>query len=281
MAQATTQVPPLAKLGVRPRVRDYARSLWDRRQFAMAIPTAQLQAQHRNSVLGGLWHILDPLISVLVWWIMFGVILNLTRGVDNLVGFLAVGVFVFHFTTNAVKSGARALVSNEGLIRAISFPRAILPLSVVVSELMALGYAFVAMFVIVLITGEEPSLVWLTIVPIVALQLLFNAGLALFMARVGDRFRDVLQVLPYGLRVWGMLSGIFAPIARRLGDHPTLLQITLYNPGFLYMNMARNAILENQLPAAREWITITIWGIASLVIGFLFFLGKEQEYGRG
>lgn len=281
MATATRDAPPLAKLGVRPRFRDYLRSLWDRREFAMAIPKAQLQAQHRDSILGGLWHLLDPLMTVLVWWLIFGVILDIGRGVDNLVGFLAVGAFVFHFTTGAVRAGARSLSTNEGLMRAIAFPRAVLPLSAVISELMSLGYALVAMFGIVLVTGEEFSWTWGLIVPLIALQTLFNAGLAMFMARVGERFRDVLQVLPYALRVWGMLSGIFVPIRRRLEEHPALLAVTLWNPGFLYMDMARRAILDNETPPAAEWLKIAAWGVAMLAIGFVFFVGREQEYGRG
>ena len=277
----TREVPPLARLGVRPRPLDYLRSLWDRRHFAMAIPAAQMSAKHSTTMLGGLWHIVDPAFQVLIWWVMFGVVLNITRGLDNLVGFLAVGSFTFHFTTNAVKSGGRALVANEGLIRAINFPRAILPLSTVMSAFMSFAYSLVAMFAICIITGEEPSWTWSLIVPIVMLQLLFNAGAAMVCARIGARFRDFLQVLPYGLRIWGMLSGIFVPLERRLADKPTLLNLMLWNPAYLYMDMARDAILDNKVPALRNWLVIAAWGVGMLVVGFFVFLGKEQDYGRG
>jgi teichoic acid transport system permease protein len=285
---ATTQAPPLARqapplvrLGTKPRLGDYLRSLWARREFAMAVPAAELHAQHRNTVLGGLWHVLDPLISVGVWYVMFGVILDVNRGVDNLTGFLAIGIFVWHFTTRAVRQGARAITTNEGLLRSISFPRAIMPLSVVVAEFIALAYSFVAMFAIVLVTGEEPSWTWFLLFPIVLLQLVFNAGAALFMARVADRFRDVLQVLPYTLRIWGMVSGTFYPVVRRLADKPVLFAIMKFNPAFLYMEMSRRAILDNHAPSAQQWITIVVWAVVALVGGFLFFLGKEHEYGRG
>jgi teichoic acid transport system permease protein len=247
----------------------------------MAIPSAELQAQHRNTALGSLWHLLDPLFSVAIWWLLFGVILNVTRGVDNVVGFLAIGVFAFHFTMKAVKSGARAITSNEGLLRAISFPRAILPLSVVLAEFMALGYALSAMFIVVLLTGEEPAWTWLLIVPMVSIQFLFNAGLALFMARLADHFRDVVQILPYGLRVWGMISGVFYPVANRLDDHPTLFAIMKVNPAYLFMELPRRAILDNTAPTLGEWMTLAIWAVAMLIVGFLFFLGRENEYGRG
>lgn len=278
---ATTEAPPLARLGVRPRLRDYLRSLWDRRQFAMAIPSAELQAQHRHTALGGLWHLLDPLLSVGIWWLLFGVILNVTRGVDNVVGFLAIGVFVFHFTQNSVKSGARSIISNEGLLRAISFPRAILPLSVVIAEFMALGYALSAMFIVVLLTGEQPAWTWLLIVPMVLFQLLFNAGLALFIARLADHFRDVAQMAPYGLRVWGMVSGVFYPVAKRLGDHPRLFAVMKVNPAYLFMELPRRAILDNTAPTAGQWMILAVWAVATLIIGFLFFVGRENQYGRG
>jgi teichoic acid transport system permease protein len=281
MATTTKEVPPLARLGVRPRLPDYLRSLWERRQFAMAIPRAQLQAQHRDTALGGVWHLVDPLISVGIWWLLFGQILQVNRGVDNLVGFLAVGVFAYHFTQNSAKQGARSIISNENLVRAISFPRAILPLSVVFAEFMSLGYAFSAMFVIVLFTGETPSWTWLLLAPMVFFQLLFNAGFAMAFARLGDHFRDIAQMVPYGVRVWGMLSGVFFPVEDRLKDHPALFEVMQYNPAYLFMHLPREAILYNNAPTAREWLTLGIWGVAALVLGFLFFVRRENQYGRG
>jgi teichoic acid transport system permease protein len=281
MATTTKEAPPLARLGVRPRLPDYLRSLWDRRQFAMAIPKAQLQAQHRDTALGGVWHLLDPLISVGIWWLLFGQILQVTRGVDNLVGFLAIGVFAYHFTQNSGKQGARSIISNENLVRAISFPRAILPLSVVFAEFMALGYAFSAMFVIVLLSGEEPSWTWLLLAPMVLFQMLFNAGLAMTVARLGEHFRDISQMTPYGMRVWGMLSGVFFPVERRLDEHPMLFEVMQYNPAYLFMELPRQAILENTAPTARQWTTLAVWGVVALVLGFLFFVRRENQYGRG
>jgi teichoic acid transport system permease protein len=216
-----------------------------------------------------------------IWWLLFGVILNVTRGVPNVVGFLAIGVFVFHFTQKSVKAGARAFVSNEGLLRSISFPRAILPISVVLAEFLSLGYALTAMFAVVLLTGEELSWTWLLLAPMVFLQFLFNAGLAMAVARLGDHFRDIAQMAPYGVRVWGMLSGVFYPVARRLEDKPELLTVMEFNPGYLFMELPRRAILDNAAPTGKEWVTLMVWSVAMLVFGFVFFVRRENQYGRG
>lgn len=255
--------------------------MWERREFTLAIPQAELQAQHRNTVLGNLWHLLDPLIQVAVYYLVFHKLLDITRGVDNIVGFLAVGVFIWHFTMKSTKSGARSITSNEGLLRAVSFPRAILPVSAVSAELMAFSYALVAMFgAVALLTEAVPGWTWLLIVPIVAIQTAFNLGLAMFFARVADRFRDILQVLPYTLRVTGYASGVIFPIELRLRDLPSLRAVMDYNPAYVFLKTARGAILDNVAPTPREWAVLAAWSVGMLVIGFLFFLGREHEYGR-
>lgn len=275
-----TDTPPLARLGTRPRVTDYLRSLWERREFALAIPRAALQSQHRNNVLGGLWHLLDPLIEIAIYYLIFGLLLDISRGTDNLVGFLAVGVFAWHFTTKSVRQGAKSITSNEGLVRAIAFPRAILPLAAVIAELMAFFYAAVVMFVVVLATGEEPSWHWLLVVPMLALQFLFNMGVGMFLARIAHHFRDVLEVLGYALRLVGYMSGVLFPIERRLDDLPMLQELMRFNPAFLIMELPRNAILDNQAPTLQEWGILAGWAVGALVVGFFFFLRQEHEYGR-
>lgn len=276
---AVTQAPELAQLGTKPRLFDYVRSVWQRREFALEIPRAELRAQHRDTVLGGLWHVLDPLLLVGVYYVVFKVILDVSRGVDNFVGFLAIGVFTFHFTSKSVRAGARSIVANEGLLRAVSFPRAILPVSVVFSEFAALVYAMGAMYLIVLGTGERPAWTWLLMLPIVLLQLMFNIGAAMFVARLADRYRDVLQVLPYTLRIWGYMSGVFYDLSRRIDKVPALGFLVHVNPAYLYMTMARNALLENRAPTAEQWLVLIAWGVGALLGGLLFFMGREHEYG--
>jgi teichoic acid transport system permease protein len=276
-----TDVPPLTRLGTRPRALSYLGAIWDRRHLAVEIPRADLAAEHRNTALGGIWHVLNPLFLVAVYYLIFDVIMDISRGLPNFVAFLAIGVFIWHFTTKSVQSGAKSIITNEGLLRAVSFPRAILPTSVVLGEFVAFGYALTAMFAIVLITGETISWTWLVIFPLMCVQLVFNMGLALGLARVADHVRDTVQVLPYTLRVWGYSSGIFYDVSRRAEEYPWLLTIMEFNPAYLFMHVARTALLDNQSPTLKECTVMVVWAVAMLVLGFLFFMRREHEYGRG
>jgi teichoic acid transport system permease protein len=275
------EATPLTRLGTKPNLVEYLRSIWDRRHLAVEIPRANLAAQHRNTTLGGVWHVLNPLFLVGVYYVIFDVVMDISRGMENFVAFLAIGVFTWHFTTKSVQAGSKSIVSNESLLRAVSFPRAILPISVVLGEFASFGYALAAMYSIVLITGEEPGLTWLLVLPLMMIQLVFNMGLSLALSRVADHARDVIQVLPYTLRIWGYASGIFYDVTQRAADHPAILEVMRFNPAFLFMHLSRRALLDNQPPTLREWVTLIVWALVALVLGFLFFRNREHEYGRG
>lgn len=276
----TTSARPLVRLGSKPGVLAYLRSLWERREFAIAIPTAQLQAEHRNTLLGNAWHLLNPMLQAAIYYLIFAVLLDTSRGVDNTVAFVVIGVFVFHFTTKSINKGAKSLTSNEGLMRAIRFPRAILPLSVVLSEFMAFGYSVATLFAIVALTSEPFALSWLLLVPILLLQLLFNVGAAFFVARLASHFVDVQQVLPFLLRLWFYMSGVIFPASRFTDKFPQFEAFLYLNPVYCYIELTRGALMREFAIPGVLWGAAAAWAVASLVLGFFFFRAREHEYGR-
>ena len=276
----TSTTPPLVRVGSKSGVVEYLRALWARREFAIAIPSAELHAQHRNTVLGGVWHLLNPLIQIAVYYVIFGYIIGVDRGVDNFMGFLAIGVFVFHFTSRSITAGARSITSNENLMRAISFPRAILPMAAVFSELAAFSYALIAMVAVVLLTGEAITWTWLLVLPVIGLQMLFNLGAAFFIARAAAHFRDVQQVLPFMLRMWLYTSGVMWPVSRMTDKFPDLAWLLYFNPAFAFLELIRKAMLDGGFGPPELWLSATVWSFAVLIFGFMFFRARENEYGH-
>ena len=102
--------------------RAYLHSLWDRRDFAMAMPAESIRSRHQNTVLGNVWHLANPLMTVAVYLIVFGNVLGIDRGVDNYLLWLTIGVFAYRLTSASVLGGATSISSNQGLIRALRFP---------------------------------------------------------------------------------------------------------------------------------------------------------------
>lgn len=101
--------------------------------------------------------------------------------------FLVTGVFVFTFTQSSVMAGVRAISGNLGLVRALHFPRASLPISFSLQQLQQLLFSMIVLVAVAVIFGSYPSLSWLLVIPALILQFFFNTGLALVMARLGSK----------------------------------------------------------------------------------------------
>ena len=90
---------------------DYLREIWRRRDFASALAAGKKSAQYRDTILGRLWQVLGPILNAIVYYFIFGVLLQTSKGVDNFPAFLIVGVFTFTFTQRVVTGGAKAVVA--------------------------------------------------------------------------------------------------------------------------------------------------------------------------
>ncbi|MCC5577372.1 ABC transporter permease [Microtetraspora sp. AC03309] len=266
----------------RPTLPAYLRQLWTRRHFILTYATSRNVSKYSESALGQLWQVLTPLLNAAVYWLMFGVILGQSKNIDNYPAFLITGVMVFTFTQRTVISGAKSVSSNLSLIRALHFPRASLPLAYAVQELQQLGWSMGVLIVLVLVTGEPITWLWLLIPVTLALQMVFNVGASLFMARVGAFVRDTNQLLPFITRTWLYASGVFYSISERTEKLPDVLRWALeFNPAAAYIEFMRDLLIYQRFPERWAWITCIFWAIFALIVGFWYFWRAEERYGRG
>jgi teichoic acid transport system permease protein len=272
----------LAQSGARPTFFTYVRQLWGRRHFIVEYARARNQAQYTDTALGQVWQILTPVLNAAVFYLIFGILLNTSRGVTNYISFLVVGVFIFTYTQRAVLSGSRSIAGNLGLVRALHFPRATLPLASTVMELQQLLVSVVVLCGIVLATGEPLTRSWLLLVPALALQTLFNCGLALIFARITSRVRDMEQLLPFALRTWMYASGVFFVIATFAATAPVAVKIVLEgNPAAVYIECVRGALMASHPAPLYVWPLAVAWALGTFVVGFVYFWRAEERYGRG
>ncbi|AJP04898.1 ABC transporter [Streptomyces cyaneogriseus subsp. noncyanogenus] len=273
--------------GARPPLGEYVRQLWGRRHFIVAFSQAKLTAQYSQAKLGQLWQVATPLLNAAVYFSIFGLILEADRGMTRevYVPFLVTGVFLFTFTQSSVMAGVRAISGNLGLVRALHFPRASLPISFALQQLQQLLFSMIVLFAVVIGFGSYPRLSWLLIVPVLALQFLFNTGLALAMARAGAKTPDLAQLMPFIMRTWMYASGVMFSIPVFLADHPGWIATVLqWNPAAVYMDLMRFALIDGygseNLPD-HVWAVACGWAVLFAVGGFVYFWKAEERYGRG
>ncbi|MEV8391638.1 ABC transporter permease [Streptomyces sp. NPDC057539] len=277
----------LSVSGARPGLRDYIRQLWGRRHFILAFSQAKLTAQYSQAKLGQLWQVATPLLNAFVYYLIFGLILGTKKDIpqDVFVPFLVTGVFVFTFTQSSVMAGVRAISGNLGLVRALHFPRASLPVSFSLQQLQQLLFSMIVLVVVAVAFGSYPALSWLLVVPALALQFVFNTGLALIMARLGSKTPDLAQLMPFVMRTWMYASGVMFSIPLMLKDKPAwIADVLQYNPAAIYMDLVRFALIDgygsDNLPA-HVWLVALVWAVLMGVVGFVYFWKAEERYGRG
>lgn len=277
----------LSVSGARPSLREYVRQLWARRHFIGAFATAKLTAQYSQAKLGQVWQVMTPLLNAAVYYFIFGVLLGTKHGVPDYIPFLVTGVFIWTFTQSSIMAGTRAISGNLGLVRALHFPRAALPISFCLQQLQQLLFSMAALIVILLCFGVPVSVSWVLALPALVLQFTFNAGVSMIMARWGAKTPDIAQLMPFVLRTWMYVSGVMWSIDKLTAkDHlPHVVSVLLSaNPAAVYIDLMRFSLIDSfhasQLPP-HVWPVATGWALLAGVGGFIYFWKAEETYGRG
>lgn len=268
----------LVRLGGKLPLSQYLRDVWSRRQFAFAVPLADMRSQNTNTFLGQAWHLLNPLLLIGTYFLIFGVLLRTDRGVDNYIAFLTVGVFTFRYGQKSATSGATSIVRNLGLMRAMAFPRAILPLSAVIRETLQFLPSLVVMLTVSLATGEMPRWTWLLLPLLYVVQFIFNLGLAFTAARFTERVADVQNVLPYAFRLAFYGSGVLYQFDQFVSN-PIAITAFRLNPFHAFVSIARESVLDGRI-VALDWAVALAWTGVAFIAGFFFFRAAENRYGR-
>ena len=256
---------------------DYLREVWGRRDFAILVPAQDLRAQNMGTVLGQLWHLMNPALLVGVYFLIFGVIIDTSRGVDNFLGFLIVGVVFFHLTQRVVQDAAVCITRNLGLIRSVQFPRVLLPVATVNGQTIAFVPALGLALLAVIATGERPAWRWLALFGVLAAQFFLNLGAALLAARIGAVFPDLRQVLPHVFRLLFYASGVIFSVDAFVASEAWRRAFAL-NPLYDLITCARWCLLGEP---ADSWVVIGMlaWSLVVSVVGFAAFWRSDQRLG--
>lgn len=277
----SVDIRKLSRVGSRPGFLDYLVQLWDYRQFIFYDARARVQSGTRRDRLGSAWLLLNPVFNGLTYFLIFGVLLQTSRGIENYVGYLVVGIFLFQFSSGSINEGARSIRNGKSVVQAFNFPRAALPLGANIRELLSVVPLILGMLLIIVVLPpvETISWMWLLIIPAVLLQSLFNLGIGMILARTIAKVNDVAHLLPFALRAWMYGSAVFYSYERFVSD-PSVLAVLKLNPLFNVIDIVRNCVLYNTLPAWESWASLAVASLLALMVGFVFFWKGEETYGR-
>lgn len=271
----------LARVGGRPPIPRYLRELWQRRHFIWSESRSKVSTANAGNRLGSAWLVLRPLLDAAFYWLIFGVILNVGRGLPNYVAFVIIGIFMFQLTSSALSGGVTAIRQSRSMIRAFSFPRASIPVALVTRNLLERIPAFIVMFIMIAVIPPHawPTPTWLLFPAILIFQTITDLGMMLLFARLGAAWPDLAQAMTFGTRILLYGSAVIFPIERFV-SHPSALAIIEMNPVYIILTAYREILIDGTVPGPMVWLQLSAWALGFAVVGFLFFWQGEESYSR-
>ncbi len=183
-----------------------------------------LKVRYRNSVLGVLWSLLNPLFMMLVFSLIFGKLIP-RQDIPNYPVFFLVGLLPWNFFSGSILSGTVSITSNAALIKKVFFPRVLLPTATILSNLVHFLIAFLVLVVFLFASGIGLTVHALWLPAILFTQLLFTLGLVLALGTLHVFYRDVVMVLDVVMLAWFFLTPIIYSLDW-LGAPQTIMNIT-------------------------------------------------------
>ncbi len=193
--------------------------IWRFREVLFNLVRRNLKVRYKNSALGFLWSLLNPLMQIGVWWLVFKVIWEMPE--KNYTAFLITGFLPWLFFSQCVLDSTACVTQDMPLVKKAYFPRAILPISSLLSNLVHLALAFVVAVVLFAIWRVNVNIHYWLVIPSTLLVATFAYGISAMLAAWSVLYADVKFIVGNLLGLWFFLTPVLYPIHRVLGKQPT------------------------------------------------------------
>jgi ABC-type polysaccharide/polyol phosphate export permease len=248
------------------------------RELLWNLTLRELRGKYKRSVLGWSWSLVNPLATMALFTVVFGVFLRASpdrgqpSGFDLFALWLLCALLPWNFVAASLNGGAVALVGNANLIKKVYFPRQTLVGAVVAANLVTLLIELAVLGVALLVAGND-VLPWLPgVLVVTALLVVFVLGLALALAVLNVYFRDTQHFLAIFLQLWFYASPIVYP-AKIVGGHVAGGWLRAYeaNPFFRFAAAYRNLLYDLRWPDGETLGLLAGWAAVSVLAGWLLF----------
>lgn len=251
----------------------YLRAVWERRDFVLRHSGGAMKARNARSILGPLWHVLNPLLLAAVYVFLFAVLRPSADAADVLPRVVS-GIFVYYFTLQSVIQGGRAIIADRHLVLNATFPLMALPLSAVTLAARELALT-VPVYAAIHVAYDQPvGFEVLLLIPLVVLQAVMNLGLAALVASIQTTIRDVGSFVPYFMRLMLYVTPVLYPVDLL----PERLQSLIYVNPLAPMFILLQSLLEGSVGELAVWMAAFGWSIASITIGVFVFRRAERSF---
>ncbi|WP_346727478.1 ABC transporter permease [Mobiluncus mulieris] len=261
-------------------------------QLVWVLARREISAEYKGTVLGRLWSLINPLATIAVFAVIFGVIFRggvepgRNSGIDSFALWIGIGVLCWGYLSRVITNGMNTLVGNAGLLTKVYFPRWVLVLASTVAQTFNFLFELLVLLIVTMLMGGSKVLLYVPLlIPILLLSAAFGTGLALLLSVGTVYYRDISHLWGIFTQIWMYASGVVFPLSMLVSAQETLAAkgfnwggkplpldvIFRINPAELILEANRAVFYDYAVAPPEVWLGITIWAVLSLLAGILVF----------
>ncbi len=230
-----------------------------------------LKVKYRNSILGYFWSLLDPLLTTLLFIVVFSLIVRIQ--VENYPVFLITAILPWGFLNGSLMGAVVSISGNSNLIKKVYFPRQIFPFSIIISNLINFILGLAVFIPLLLFFKINLGLSLLALPLIIAVQMFLLAGLALIVSFLNVFFSDIAFILRFIINLWFYATPIFYPITMVPEKY---MDFYMLNPMAVIVSFYRWAIMHTPLPDYKYILIACAFSVFLFFFSFLVFYKYEN-----
>src|SRR5688572_1598857 len=246
------------------------------RELLYQMTRRDLLIRYKQTIMGFGWAIFTPLVNTIIFSVVFMRVAPLDVGVPYPV-FAYAGLLVWNLFASSLRFSVNSLVANINLVAKVYFPREIFPFSTVIVAVVDFGVGALLLVGLMIYYRVPPTWALLFLPVVLAVQILFTAGVALILAMANLFYRDVKYLFEVVITVWMFATSVLYPMDRVGGLAGTLLRL---NPMTPIIDSYRAILFRGELPAMLPFLAVAVLSFAVLAFGWLTFHRKEHRFAE-
>lgn len=254
-------------------MRTYFSNFYKFKDLMIELIRKDIKLKYRNSFLGLLWSVLNPLLFMLVLTVIFSELFS--SSIEHFAIYVLTGRLLYSCFSETTNSAMQSIVFNAALIKKIYVPKYFFPLSKVFSSFINSLLAMISILPVMLLSGLQLSWINLTVIFPLVYLLLFCIGISLILSTIYVFFRDMQHIYSLALLIVMYTSAIFYPADIIPERFMPIIQL---NPIFTLIEMFRDALIYHTLPSIGTHLFSLVYAVILIFIGLFFFYKKQDKF---
>jgi len=252
--------------------------LWRYRELVSNLVVRDLKVRYKNSVLGIAWSWLNPLMMMMVFTVVFTVFNRAPQDIPHFPAYILAGILPWNMFSASVVGATASVVGSSYLIKKVYFPREVLPLATILSNMINFLIALPVFFGVALVLGVRLT-PWALLMPVVLMvQVIFSIGIGLILATLNVYYRDTQIIMEVLMLAWFFLTPVFwdvrtlpATIGWLGVVWPVQRLVYILNPMASIVASYRDTLYWGTQPALDFFVRSAVTALIILIVGYLIF----------